>query len=196
MRHGRSDETMGKRRGGLRTAGGFTLVELMVVVSILAILAAIATVSYVRYARRAHVSEAYNMLGMIRMRQESYRAEFSQYCDVSSGTHDGTSGSSAGYWPGSAPGRTPVDFYSGLPPEWTQLGVRPTGQVYFRYETVAGNPGVTPSWGGGLGYNGSVNQDAWWVAHAFGDLDGNGVRSTFEAVSMANGVWVTPNEAE
>jgi type II secretory pathway pseudopilin PulG len=153
-------------------------------------------VSYVRYAQRAHSTEAYNMLGMIRMRQESYRSEFSQYCDVSSAAHDGTSGAIGNRWPASTPGRTPVAWFTGLPPEWTQLGVNPTGQVYYRYDTEAGNPGVVPAFGGGLGYGSAPNQDVWWAAHAYGDLDGDGRQSTFEAFSLSNGVWVTPDPSE
>ncbi len=171
---------------------GFTLVELMVVVAILAVLAAVAVVSFRKYTLRARVSEAYGMLGTIRMRQESYRSEFSQYCDVSSASHTGTEGSVVGQWPGSAPTPRPADWYAGLPAEWTQLGVRPSGPVYFRYSTVAGNPGVTPSvLGSDLNYGAmGANQDAWWAADALGDLDGDGVRSTFEATSISDGVWV------
>jgi type IV pilus assembly protein PilA len=183
------------RRSGRRLVG-FTLVELMVVVAILGVLAAIAIVSYARYAQRAHSTEAYNLLGMIRMRQESYRSEFSQYCDVSSGSHDGNSGAATSYWPASTPGRRPVDWYASVPAEWTQLGVRPTGAVYYRYDSVAGNPGVVPSFGGGLGYTSAPNQDAWWAAHAYGDLDGDGVLSTFEAFSLSNSVWVYPDPSE
>jgi type IV pilus assembly protein PilA len=177
-----------------QSAKGFTLVELMVVVAVLGVLSAIAIVSYQRYAQRAKVTEAYNLLGMIRMRQESYRSEFSQYCDVSGA--GGTSGAMPSTTqPASAPGRTAADW--GTPPnEWIALGVRPTGPVYFRYAAVAGNPGVVPGFGGGLGYSASPNQDAWWAAHAYGDLDGDGTRSTFEAFSMNNGVWVSPSEIE
>lgn len=170
---------------------GFTLVELMVSVAILGILATIAIVAYGKYLRKAHVAEAYNILGMIRTQQESYRSGFSQYCDVSSATHDGTSGSPASQWPTSAPGRTAVDWNSGAPPEWSSLGIRPSGPVYFRYDAVAGNPGVTPNiHGSNLNYGSTGNQDAWWAAHAYGDLDGNGVQSTFEAFSQSNVVVV------
>jgi prepilin-type N-terminal cleavage/methylation domain-containing protein len=170
---------------------GFTLVELMVVVAILGVLASVAVVAFRKYALRARVSEAYGMLGMIRMRQESYRSEFSQYCDVSSASHNGTEGSISSTWPSSAPGPTPTDWYTSLPAEWTQLGVRPSGSVYFRYDTVAGNPGVSPSvLGSDLNYGASPNQDAWWAAHAYGDLDGDSNKSTFEATSLNSGIWV------
>jgi len=174
-----------------KSRDGFTLVELMIVVAILGILSAVAMVSYRRYALRARVSEAYGMLGMIRMRQEAYRSEFSQYCDVSSSAHRGTEGSVAGQWPASPPSSTATDWYSGQPPEWSQLGVRPSGPVYFRYDTVAGNPGVTPSvLGSDLGYASAPDRDAWWAAHALGDLDDDGRKSTFEATSLNGTVWV------
>jgi len=68
--------------------------------------------------------------------------------------------------------------------------------VYFRYDTVAGLPGVIPGYGGGLNYSSAPDRVPWWVAHAYGDLDGNGVRSTFEAFSMSSGIWVSGSEIE
>ncbi|MFO0005306.1 MAG: type IV pilin protein, partial [bacterium] len=108
----------------------------MITVAILGILSAIAVVSFRRYTLRARTTEAYNMLGMIRMRQESYRSEFSQYANVS--------GSLATLWPATV-GRNSQDWYAGVPDGWTQLGVRPTGQVYYQYSTVAGLPPAVPS---------------------------------------------------
>ena len=183
-----------------RGTKGFTLVELMVVVAILGVLASVAIVSFRKYLLRAKVSEAYTMLGVIRERQETYRAEFNQFCDVSSSAHDGTVGSASGFWPTASPGAAPTDWYASLPAEWTQLGVKPSGPVYFRYDTVGGNPGVAPSFfGSDLGYAAlpDAQKDAWWAAHAYGDLDGDGTRSTFEAFSLTNRIWVKDSlEAE
>jgi len=131
--------------------GGFSLIELMIVVMILAILATIAVASFSRMSRRVHASEAYRVLGTIQAQQESYKSEFGQFCDVSSASHDGRSGAAAAQWPNTAPGLTPTQWASGLPAEWTLLGVRDLGLVYFRYDTVAGLPGVTPSFGEDLG---------------------------------------------
>ncbi len=177
-----------------RGSKGFTLIELMIVVAILAILAAIATVSFRKYAQRAKVTEAFNMLGMIRMRQESYRSEFSQFCDVSSSSQNGTTGDGMGNtWPMSAPSRNPVDWGTGLPANsgWRQLGVQPTSAVYFRYDTEAGNPGVAPAF-----FPLAVGGDTWWAAHAFGNLDGVGAVSTFETFSGNGGVWIRNDESD
>ncbi|MFO0557528.1 MAG: prepilin-type N-terminal cleavage/methylation domain-containing protein [Polyangiales bacterium] len=169
----------------LRSESGFTLIELMITVAILAVLSSIAIVSFRKYTRRARTTEAYNMLGMIRMRQEAYRSEFSQYANVS--------GSLATMWPGSV-GVTSVDWYAGVPAGWTQLGVRPTGPVYYQYSVVAGLPPAVPSVPGAapadLGYSSLPSQDAWWVAEAKGDLDGDGTQSLFETASFTNGVYV------
>ena len=47
----------------LKQQGGFTLIELMIVVAIIAILAAIAIPAYQSYTARAQVSEAVNLAG-------------------------------------------------------------------------------------------------------------------------------------
>jgi prepilin-type N-terminal cleavage/methylation domain-containing protein len=164
---------------------GFTLVELMITVAILGILSAVALVSFRRFTRRARATEAYNMLGMIRMRQESYRSEFSQFANVS--------GALTTFWPTTV-NANPQDWYAGVPDGWTQLGVRPTGRVYYQYSTTAGMPPAVPSVPGAapadLGYSTLPTQDAWWVAHARGDLDDDGTLSLFEAASFTSGVYV------
>lgn len=151
---------------------GFTLIELVITVAIVGILAAIAIPSFSNYIKRAQAAEAPAFLGEIRQRQEAYRAEFGQYCDVSGGypigmhSPRGTGGldSDAYTWP--------VD-----PGAWDQLGAQPDGAVRFTYGVAAGVPMNAP---GALGF---TNTDFWWVAQAVGDLDDDGVLMTFEAYS-------------
>jgi prepilin-type N-terminal cleavage/methylation domain-containing protein len=173
-----------------RDSRGFSLVELMITVAIIAVLTAIALVSFQKYTRKARTTEAYNMLGMIRMRQESYRSEFSQYCNVSGGNTN--------YWPTVADS-TSHDWYAGLPDPWTQLGVRPSGQVYYQYSVVADMPPNAPAIAGAapadLGYSTLPTQDAWWVAQARGDLNSNMVYSLFESASFTSGTF-RQNETE
>ena len=59
--------------------GGFTLVELMLVVSIIAILCAIAIPKYIRYQCKAKQIEARQGLGTLAKLQEAYYAEYSEY---------------------------------------------------------------------------------------------------------------------
>ncbi|WP_047392209.1 type IV pilin protein [Chitinibacter sp. ZOR0017] len=62
-----------------RKAGGFTLIELMIVVVIIGILAAIAFPSYQDYVRKARRSDATTMLSQVQQLQEKYRANQSGY---------------------------------------------------------------------------------------------------------------------
>jgi hypothetical protein len=124
------------------------------------------------------------------MRQEAYRSEFSQYASVSPTV--------ATFWPATV-GRDPRDFMTSVPAEWLQLGVRPTGPVFFQYMTVAGTPPAVPNIPGAvpvdLGYSTQATPDMWWVAQARGDLDGDGVQSLYETASFTNRVF-TQNETE
>ncbi|MBV7586758.1 type IV pilin protein [Pseudomonas sp. PDM33] len=65
----------------LTNAGGFTLVEMMVVVSILALLAGIAIPSYRQFVLRANRSEAQSLLHDAAAQQERYLAQYSKYTD-------------------------------------------------------------------------------------------------------------------
>lgn len=174
------------------TKRGFTLIELMIVVAILGILAAVATVSFRRYALRAKASEAPGMLGIIRMRQESYRAEFSTFCDIES--NNGSGAALSAFHPSTLNSRYGSDWYTALPTRWTQLGVRPSARnVVFQYGVTASAPGTMGAAAQALGY---TDDDATWVAQARGDLDGDSVLSTFEASSFTSGIYIDPNETE
>lgn len=62
-----------------RGEGGFTLIELMMVVAIIGILAATAIPNYRNYQCKARQSEVKNALGLVRVSQEAYFAEFQTY---------------------------------------------------------------------------------------------------------------------
>ncbi len=162
---------------------GLTLVELMIVTVIIAILAGVATVSYQSYIRRSRTAEASTLLLTIGAREEAYRQEFGQYCGA--GRSDGMAPTTVGVnnsWPTDAPRLGPVEFVNtSLPREWTQLGFRPTGRVRYRFVVVAGAPPATPP---GVGdWSSNPNQDVWYVAEAYGDLDADNTNSTYRLFS-------------
>ena len=59
--------------------GGFTLIELMIVVAIIGILAAIAIPNFLRFQLKAKSSEGKTNLAAIRTAEESYYSEFGVY---------------------------------------------------------------------------------------------------------------------
>ena len=160
---------------------GYTIIEMMVVVTILGILAAIAIPTFTARVHKAKTSEAIAFLGEIKKQQESYRADFGQYCAVSaSGT--------TGWNPAAGGGGEPVPWTTDA--NWDQLGANPQGYVRFQYLTVAGPPNTTPNnfgFGSTLGYTGT---DFWFVSRARADLDEDGVLVTFESYSAQAGIHI------
>src|SRR5258708_4045191 len=73
-------------RGRSRPRPGFTLMELMTVVAIVGILSAVAIPTFSDYIYKSRTSEATEFLGVIRLREESYRAEFGVYCSTIGGS--------------------------------------------------------------------------------------------------------------
>lgn len=189
---------------------GFTLVELMIVVVIVGVLASVAGPMYLRQRGRSLALEAPEVLTQVMHAQESYRAEFNTYSDVSNDhglgapTTEGSTGALGAYWPalGAAAATTSgvVDFYASLPLAWNQLGVRPRQLVRFSYQTVAGDPGVAPAtvFRAAATYAAlpAAARGQWYAASAWGDLNRDGTYSRFEVSSLDSSLHVVGDETE
>ena len=69
--------------------GGFTLVELMIVVAIIGLLAMIGYPSYAEYIRRANRTEAKNLMMRIAGEQEKFFSTFNRYSGSINGARTG-----------------------------------------------------------------------------------------------------------
>ena len=63
----------------MRTATGFTLIELMITLVVVGILAAIAYPSYTDYVQRSKITEAHSSLSELRLRAEKFFADNRTY---------------------------------------------------------------------------------------------------------------------
>lgn len=166
-----------------RSQSGFTLMELMITVAIVGVLAAIAIPTFSGYVQRSRTTEATSFLAEIKQRQESYRAEFTQYANVMAPN------------PAAVPmGGEQTGWGAPPPAGWLQLGASPDAPVRFQYDTIAGLPNQAV--GAGLGGCGNpaagvVNTEFWFVAQAVADLDGDGNQVCFEITSHRGTVWVS-----
>jgi len=113
-----------------KRTGGFTLIELMIVVAIIGILAAIAIPNFLRFQLRSRSTEGRINVAAIRTAQESFRAEFNTY-------------QPAVLAPASLPGSVKIAFTDpgAAGSNFNSIGWRPEGQVYFQYESTTGCSG-------------------------------------------------------
>lgn len=126
---------------------GFTLLELMITVTIVAVLAVVATATYSRYKKDARRSEGVSAINDIRMKQETFFNTYSHYVattDPSSMSFTGdlqTSDDLTGYYSWNVECPDPSN-------EWCQLGFEPPTHpiegegryMYFQWQTVGWAP--------------------------------------------------------
>ena len=138
--------------------GGFTLIELMIVVAIIGILAAIAIPNFLRFQLKAKSSEGKTNLSAIRTAEESYYAEYGEYV-------------SADASPAVTNDNLKTNFTHAVAGTGFEVvGWSPEGDVFFNYavETAAGDDGYMASAAADI----DKNQDPQrWGYHK---ADGNG----------------------
>lgn len=173
-----------------RRRSGFSLLELMIVVTITSVLAVIAVPTFSAYVQKARTAEAVDFLGLIKLRQEAYRAEFGSYYQCDGNTDpaaiDFVPGD-ASVMKGAVTKTFPADNAC-----FNAIGAKPDSAVRFGYGWAAGPPGTgLPSV---YDMPGDAANDHYFIAHAISDLDGDGTPCTFELTSFTSSVWFTPDQ--
>lgn len=138
--------------------GGFTLIELMIVVAIIGILAAIAIPNFLRFQLKAKSSEGKTNLAAIRTAEESYFAEYGLYV-------------SSNLSPPSHARNVKTNFTHAVANEgFDQVGWEPEGDVFFNYavETSTANDGFMASAAA------DIDADATQQVWGYHKVDGSG----------------------
>jgi prepilin-type N-terminal cleavage/methylation domain-containing protein len=144
---------------------GFTLLELMIVVSIIGVLASVAIPSFLNYQLTAKRAEAYSNVNALAKAQKSYFAEFNEFVAVAP-----EPGASSMQLPNTA-----KRDVAPLTAAYDSVGWTPEGDVFFDYETMVG---------GQAGCNTCIG---CFTSTAYGDLDGD--------MTMSEFVFFHPNPA-
>ena len=176
---------------------GFTLVELMVVVTIVGILSVVMVRSLTKHTESSRTVEALTMVQSVRAAQERHRAMNMVYLDVSQ---------SDTWYP-----RNPIPVGSGRDrhafymaegahadgARWVALNPTVPGPVRFGYMTRSGLAGETLTEPAVVvpGLVWPEATDSWYVIQAVADVDGDGDFAYYLASSL-NGEVYRANEGE
>lgn len=147
-----------------KSSGGFTLIELMIVVAIIGILAAVAIPAFIKYIRKSKTVEAYEALDKIKIGAREYWVV--EHWDSAGEMVVKHFPNTISAMPAGGPC---CDKCLNASPQWDGRGwgsikFALTEPHYFQYSFVT---------------TGTVNT-ANYTARAMGDLDCDGVYSTFE----------------
>lgn len=107
-----------------RTARGFTLIELMIVVAVVAILAAIAFPSFREQVRKSRRSEAMAEVGRLQLAMERWRAERPTYANSPASATYPAPVSNTYYTIAIAPGASATSYTVTATPAGSQEGDR------------------------------------------------------------------------
>jgi len=169
-------------------ARGFTLVELMVVVTIVGVLAAIGLVSYRKYVMHSKTAEVPAMFMSIKIAEEAYKDEKFRYLGPSGITL-------SGYYPANTkPGQQKMNFAGAGTgqSDWQTLAVQSNAPVLFVYACAAGLssdsvPSLSPDIS--VGNWPSAMAAPWYVIKAKADLRGDGVYTYFGTSSFSGDLY-------
>ena len=137
--------------------GGFTLIELMIVVAIIGILAAIAIPNFLMFQLRSKTGEAKTNLAALRTAEEGYFAEFGGYVTTVQ-------------WPVRVNPPSQKNQWA-AEPTFDTLGWAPEGEVYYVYQVVSSGAAYTIGATGDLDFNGTPS-DYGYVHPVPGALTG------------------------
>jgi type IV pilus assembly protein PilA len=171
---------------------GYTLVELLVVVTMVGVLATLATIGVRKYIFASKTSEAINMIGSIKAAQEAYKDETFSYLDVSQGNLDS-------FYPMLNPGKKKYHWVQEQHPHaarWGALGANPNSAVQFGYACVAGGASdAIPQPGTAKTFDWPAPGGPWYVVVAAADQNENGVLARYVSSSFTTEIYAE-NEGE
>ncbi|MCS6898353.1 MAG: prepilin-type N-terminal cleavage/methylation domain-containing protein [Myxococcales bacterium] len=164
-------------------ARGYTLTELMLVVTMVGILSALAMVGYRKYVESAKISEPISVIQAIRSAEEEFKDKTMTYLNVSG----------AEYYPRNIFDSKKMNFSNPGHPDymkWQTLGVSVAGPVRFGYKVNTGNAGVAVAIP--IEYKNPPNFGAptnpWYIVQAKGDPNEDGKPTVLLATSFSSGV--------
>jgi len=151
---------------------GFTLIELMVVVTLVAVLASVAIWYFGRSTRTAKASEVRAMFAELRNRELQYHNEYNTYWPTGLSDTD--------YWP--TPPSNKAKPIAPLPASWVSLRLNPgKTSLYCGYVAIAGNANDASNLGPEatkFGLTAAPVRD-WFYLVAECDFDGDSATNSF-----------------